>query len=97
MFMPMQPGLYRCLTEPFMALTTWVIMGVSPDLDDDFVYELTRVVWDNVEIIHRASAGFIETQMENVRYVMMEVHPGAARFYRERGIELPTVPPPPRD
>ena len=94
-FRILEPGIYRFLTEPIKVTSGWNIIVINPDLDEDFVYELTRVVWENVEIIHAAAASFIETQLENVRFMNMEPHPGAARFYRERGIELPTVPPPP--
>jgi len=94
-FLTLQPGIYRFLTEPIEVLSGWNIIVINPDLDEDLVYEMTRIVWENVETIHAGAAMFIETQLENVRFMNMEVHPGAARFYRERGIELPTVPPPP--
>lgn len=82
--------LYKSMDSDLKVLQGWNFIGVSPDLDDDLVYHLTKTVWENVDVIHNASASFKQTSLENVKTMNLRVHPGAAKYYEEVGAELPS-------
>lgn len=59
---------------------------VRGDMDEDTVYRLTKALWENVAKVHAASAALsLVTLDEALTAISAELHPGAARFYREIG------------
>jgi TRAP transporter TAXI family solute receptor len=59
-------------------------------LDAGFVYELVKAVLDNNAQLRQAVAAGAETVAENaVKNSFLPFHPGAVRYYRERGIAIP--------
>jgi TRAP transporter TAXI family solute receptor len=59
-------------------------------LDAGFVYELVKAVLDNNAQLRQAIAAGAETVAENaVKNTFLPFHPGAVRYYRERGIAIP--------
>lgn len=90
-------GTYKGMTEDYKALQGWNFIVISPDLPEDFVYLLTKTTWDNVSAIHNAHSSFIQTDLDNVKYMNVPLHPGAQKYYEEMGVELPVVPPPPKN
>ena len=60
------------------------------DAPDDFVYNVLKATWDNAEAIRAANPNlFGWMRMENIASVPVPLHPAAARFYREHGVEIP--------
>ncbi|MCF8111117.1 MAG: TAXI family TRAP transporter solute-binding subunit [Desulfobacteraceae bacterium] len=56
-------------------------------LDDEFMYKATKAVFENLDFITNASAVFKETTIDGVYDGMpVPVHPGAAKYYKERGV-----------
>ncbi len=65
----------------------------SADVDDQTVYELTRAVFENLEAI----AAYRPVMANVTRKSMLEgltapIHPGAMRYYKEAGFEIPMTP-----
>lgn len=60
------------------------------DMSDDEVYKLTKTFWDNVEAA-RASTPWLKhvTLDYAVKEGGMALHPGAIRYYKEVGVEIP--------
>jgi TRAP transporter TAXI family solute receptor len=78
---------YKGQTAPveavFMAYTTCC----GPFLTDDFMYNATKAVFENLQFISSASAVFKKTKLENVYKGMpVPVHPGAAKYFKEKGV-----------
>lgn len=89
-------GTYQSVTEPQPTVAMWNFAVAHKDIPESLVYEIMKVVLDNPERmteIHRAAA---ETRPENYKYNrFLWFHPGAIRYYREKGLELdPAVIPP---
>ena len=88
---------YKHMTEDYKALQGWNFIIVSPDLSEDFVYEITKLTWENVNAIHNAHISFVQTDFENVKYMNLPLHPGAQKYYEENNVELPILPPAPKE
>src|SRR5262249_40818278 len=64
-----------------------------PDLPDDLVYQLVKTAFENQPRLVKITAAASETLPQNVdKNTFLPFHPGAARYYREIGIEIPIVP-----
>lgn len=62
------------------------MLVVSKDLDENLVYEMTKALYENTKNITHAKGEFItpETALEGLGN--MELHPGAAKYFEEKGI-----------
>lgn len=70
-------------------LTLWNFMVVHKDTPDDFVYEVLKNTFGNIDILIAAHNSAVEVKPENVIYSPVPLHPGAVKFYQEKGIKLP--------
>ncbi|MBB3713533.1 hypothetical protein FHS00_003137 [Limimaricola variabilis] len=60
---------------------------VRGDIDEDIVYELTKALWENIDEVNDASAGLsLVTKDSALEALSADLHPGAARFYKEAGL-----------
>ena len=62
------------------------MLVVRKDMDEDLVYEMTKAIYDNTDKITHAKGKLItaETALEGLGE--MELHPGAAKYFEEKGI-----------
>ncbi|OAS89009.1 MULTISPECIES: TAXI family TRAP transporter solute-binding subunit [Metabacillus] len=62
------------------------MLVVTNDLKEDLVYEMTKALYENTDKITHAKGEFItpETALEGLGD--MELHPGAAKYFEEKGI-----------
>ena len=79
---------YRGQTEPFEGLDTGSMHFItSADVSDDLVYSVTKLLYENRElVVEKHAAGRAINPNNVVRDTGTEFHPGAIRFYREIGI-----------
>lgn len=70
-------------------LTLWNFMVVHKDTPADFVYEVLKATFANIDILVAAHPSASEAKIENVIYSPVPLHPGAVKFYQEKGITLP--------
>jgi len=80
---------YKSNKEDVHTLTVWNFMAVHKDASDDFVYEVVKTTFDNVGILIAAHKSAVEVKPENIVYSPIPLHPGAVKYYREKGIKLP--------
>jgi hypothetical protein len=60
------------------------------DLPDDLVYQLVKAVFENQPRLVKIHPAARETLPQNVdRDTFLPLHPGAVRYYREIGINIP--------
>ena len=61
-------------------------------LSDEVVYQFTKALWDNIADLHKVHAKAklitLETALDGVS---VPVHPGAAKFYTEKGMKVPAI------
>jgi uncharacterized protein len=77
-------GIYG-LTESVPTVAVLAMLVVRDDLSDDLVYEITKAIFENTDKIGHAKAALIKAE-NALNGVGIEVHPGAQRYYDEKGI-----------
>ena len=85
-----QPGLYdgQKNSEAVKAWNTSVGIGVRADLDEDIVYAVTKAFWDNLAQVTSEApwAKALDIKYAAAKRGLIELHPGAARYYKEVGV-----------
>lgn len=67
-----------------------MMVTVNRKMDDDIAYKLTKAVFDNIKAVHSVSPALHPLTIKTAfRNNVVPVHPGAAKFYAEKGIEVP--------
>jgi TRAP transporter TAXI family solute receptor len=69
---------------------------IRKSLSDDLAYKMTKVIWENIDEIHKSAAVLKEIKKETPFIgVNAPLHKGAIRYYREAGVKIPTrlIPP----
>ena len=73
---------YQALTPGVMAM-----MVARRDLPDDLVYKFTRAIFEDLAQFHSAHAAAKSLTLQTAQNGMpLPLHPGAERFYREKGM-----------
>lgn len=75
--------------EGVHTLTVWNFMTVHKDTPDDFVYEVLKATFQNVDILIATHSSAKETKPEYIVHSPIYLHPGAIKFYKEKGISIP--------
>lgn len=89
-------GTYSSIEEEVSTVAIWNFAIGHMDLPEDFVYEVVKSVFENNDRMVSAHASARATLAENVTSNnFMWLHPGAIRYYREVGIEIPDALVPP--
>lgn len=84
-------GTYPSLLSDYHTVGLYNFAIVHKELTDDVVYKIVKAVFKNHEELVRAQSSASETIPANIkRNIFLPVHPGAARYYREIGISVPT-------
>ncbi len=65
-------------------------VGTHAGVADDVVYAATKSFWENLDDVH-ATAFFLKAVTPETAFTSVNVplHPGAAKYYEEAGIEIP--------
>jgi len=64
-------------------------MTVHKNAPDDFVYEVVKKSFENVDIIIAFHASAKEMKPEAIVHSPTPLHQGAAKYYKEKGIKIP--------
>lgn len=80
---------YAGQTEPYITATSWAIMSVSDNADEELIYRLTKTAWENIKEAGEAAVAikkFITLDNALAPAVGAKLHKGAERYYREIGL-----------
>ena len=66
------------------------IMAARADVPEEDVYQITKTIYANLAFLNNIHPATKAMALEKaIAGLPMPLHPGAARFYREQGIEIP--------
>ncbi|SDK23386.1 TAXI family TRAP transporter solute-binding subunit [Sediminibacillus albus] len=74
------------LEEPVKTVAVQAMLVTSADLSEDLVYNITQAIFENTDQISHPKGEFIsaESALEGVG---IDLHPGAQKYFDEKGIE----------
>ncbi len=85
-----QPGQYdgQLNEDAIESWNTAVGIAVSADVDEEVVYSLTKAFWDNLDQVTSDApwAKALDVAFAAESRGQIQLHPGAARYYREAGV-----------
>lgn len=71
-------------------------LAVRADVPEEAVYKITAAIFDNLAALHEIHSATREVTLDRaLRGLGAPLHPGAIRYYREQGLEIPAelIPP----
>jgi TRAP transporter TAXI family solute receptor len=82
-------GTYEGQTEDVTTVTVKATLIVSATATEDDVYKLTAAIFDNIDAITAENAKGAELSLENATTgLTVPFHAGAAKYFKEKGIEV---------
>ena len=85
-------GTYKGQTEDVTTVTVKATLIVSADASEEMVYNLTKAIFDNIDAIAKENGKGAELSLDNATSGMtVPFHPGAAKYFAEKGITVPTA------
>lgn len=84
------PGTYPNLDVLVRSIASPNVLVVRSDVPDEVVYRVTKMIWENLGTLQDIHAATKDMKLERaLRGMVAPLHPGALRFYREIGLEVP--------
>ncbi len=83
-------GAYPGQEKPIPTIAQANFLAVRSDVDEEAVYLITKTIYENLPFlqnIHRATTAMSLDQA--LSGLPMPLHPGALRYFREQGLEIP--------
>ena len=82
---------YANQTEEIATVTVKATLIVDADASEDDVYNITKAIFDNIDSIKAEHAKGAELTLENATEgLTVPFHAGAAKYFKEKGIEVAT-------
>ncbi|MBB3141465.1 TAXI family TRAP transporter solute-binding subunit [Halomonas organivorans] len=83
-------------TEPARSIGVTIGMATNKDMPEDAIYTMTKAFWENLEEKQEALPQMRNLSLDTVFQDMNTLlHPGAIRYYKEVGLDIPEnlIPP----
>lgn len=83
-------GYYKGQDKDVICVGTYQTVIVRDDLPEDFVYSIVKAAYENIDIIKNTWPLMAEgMSLESLKFLSVPLHPGAVKYYKEIGIEIP--------
>jgi len=83
-------GTYPNLDREVRTIAHPNVLAVRADIPDDVVYKITRAIFDNLDALHEIHQATREVTLDTALIGLgAPLHPGAVRYYREQGLDIP--------
>ncbi|PKP61985.1 C4-dicarboxylate ABC transporter substrate-binding protein [Candidatus Atribacteria bacterium HGW-Atribacteria-1] len=80
-------GLYKGVDEDIFTVASPALLSVREDISEEVVYEVTKAIFEHLDILAETHAQGKNIKLENALNGMsIPLHPGAERYYKEKGI-----------
>jgi hypothetical protein len=89
-FYVMPPGTYPNQRAPIRSIAHPNVLAVRADVPEETVYQVTKSMWENLATLQEIHRSTNDMQLElALKGLGAPLHPGAARYYRQRGLTIP--------
>jgi uncharacterized protein len=84
------PGTYPNQETVVRSVGSPNVLVVRSDVPDEVVYQVTRVIWENLGALQDIHSATKDMELDiALKGLGAPLHPGAVRYYREKGMEIP--------
>lgn len=84
------PGTYPNQTELIRTIASPNVLVTREDIPEEVVYNVTKVIWENLATLQDIHGATKDMRLEiAIDGLGAPLHPGAVRYYREVGMEIP--------
>lgn len=80
---------YSFQNEDFQTVAAYQTIMVKPGLSEELVYKLTKVTWEHWDEVIKATSAARWVTPQDIVNMYAPIHPGAAKYYKEIGIQIP--------
>lgn len=86
---------YKAVTKDLQTLQYWNVLVCRKDLPDDLAYNIVKAYFDNLGDFKEIYKDTINTVPADVTKSVIPIHKGALKYYKEKGVEIPSnlIPP----
>jgi len=81
-------GMYKGVNKDVHSVGIQDILVVNATMSDDVVYRVTKAIYDNLAALRKIHPSVKDLTFDNYRHSLVPLHPGALKFYKEKGIPL---------
>ncbi|MDY6821188.1 MAG: TAXI family TRAP transporter solute-binding subunit [Deferribacterota bacterium] len=82
--------IYPRLNRDVFTIAQSNFLGVKANLDVDTVYIITKTIFENLSFLYNIHSATRAINLENaIQSLPVPLHPGALKYYRERGLNIP--------
>lgn len=85
----LEAGSYDGQQEAVPVAATWNSLLMNTNADQDFVYQVTKAVHENVDTLAESHPAAGEIAPENIKDSVAPVCKGSMRYFEEAGVEVP--------
>ena len=82
-------GTYPGVDYPVNTTSLPVVAYATTEMDDETAYQLTKAFWEQKEKMAQSNAWWRGVTPAMLANIYGKLHPGALRYYQERGIAIP--------
>lgn len=84
------PGTYKGQDYPVKNPSVWNTVACNSDLPEDMVYKLVKAAFENRDYLEKIHPFAKYTTLENsLKASPIPLHPGAVKYYQEKGLKVP--------
>lgn len=82
-------GSYKSVTEDIKTVGDIALMCCSVDVPDDVVYDLVKTTYENASDMQATHNAMSKWSIDDVSKCIAQFHPGAIKYFEEKGIKMP--------
>lgn len=85
-----EPNTYTGQNYAVRTIATTTAFGVRQDLPEDLVYRITKTIFENLTYLYKSYDALSYVSLDHaLNGLVAPLHPGAIRYYTERGLTIP--------
>lgn len=81
-------GTYKGINKDVISVGVQDILVVNSSVSEEVVYQITKAIYENLEKLRKVHPSIQNLTFDNYRHSLVPLHPGALKFYKEKGIPL---------
>ncbi|HYE84321.1 MAG TPA: TAXI family TRAP transporter solute-binding subunit [Clostridia bacterium] len=85
----LKAGMYKGLDTSLKTINQWCFLGASKDQPEELVYQITKTIIENWDYLETASSSTKGVVPQDIEFINLPLHKGAAKYMNEIGVKIP--------